>query len=308
MAILKYASSNAQPANQSNKGAQRTCISLAFIAMTGLFGCASPTPVAHNFPLSFQKVARTAQHWNVVANDVVEQTTEALQSNEILKGRPVFVSEAPATAFNVAFRDFMINHLVEQGLAVNVCKSVPTKGGGFTNDAPEVEIQYKTQLLAHGRTMPAYQPGLLTVLASGVAVARRVGEWNLGSSESDVANIGAAALVDLGLGHLAAAPRTEIVVTTTISENNRFLVRRSDIYYVPEADASMFFRRVSRQLSSACPSATPASASSELPKPAVDAFAEQQSRWQMIETGMRRSNPDWRSSRGAYPSADSYSD
>ena len=42
---------------------------------SALFGCASPVPVAENFPVSYQKVARTAHHWDVVAGDLLAQTT-----------------------------------------------------------------------------------------------------------------------------------------------------------------------------------------------------------------------------------------
>ena len=51
--------------------------------VVALVGCASPAPVAQNFPLSYQQVARTAHHWDVVAEDVVSQTMQAIADSTI---------------------------------------------------------------------------------------------------------------------------------------------------------------------------------------------------------------------------------
>ena len=79
---------------------------LAAVALTTI-GCASPNPVAENFPVSYQKVAGTAQHWDVVAEDVVMQTASVLASNPAFKGRAVYVPPTVRnTAFDATFRDF----------------------------------------------------------------------------------------------------------------------------------------------------------------------------------------------------------
>jgi len=69
-------------------------------------GCASPVPVAQNFELTRQKVARAAHHWDVVAEDVVDQTLRSVAEKPQLQGRGLYVGQARSTAFDVAFRNF----------------------------------------------------------------------------------------------------------------------------------------------------------------------------------------------------------
>lgn len=256
-------------------------------AITAMFGCASPVPVAENFPLSYQKVARTAHHWDVVADDVVSQTLQAISEKQQLQGRGIFVPAGRSTAFNTAFRDLLITRFVDSGAAVSVCRNAPGAKGGFAMDSPDVEVQYETQIISHADQPPYYRPGELTILASGVAVAYNVAAASLTRAQGTGAVIGLAALADWGLGHVAAPTRTEVIVTTTIAERNRFVVRRSDIYYVPDGDAKLFVQRVARQ--SVCSEDMPAS-SAAVSNPADVELARQE----QMARDMRRVNPEWR--------------
>lgn len=207
-------------------------------------GCASPVPVADNFPLSYQKVARTAHHWDVVADDVVAQTSATVQG-EPMKGRSVYVVQpAQNTAFDAAFREFLINRMVDRGMPVNVCPVKP-EAAGFAV-APAVQVRYTTRVIAHSASMSNYRPGALTGLASGVWVGHAIGQSGLSRDAKFGAALGLGALIDWAAGHESSPTKTEIIVTTTIAENNRFLMRRSDVYYVPDADAPLFSKPVAR--------------------------------------------------------------
>lgn len=259
---------------------------LAVIAtISALAGCAAPVPVPHNFPLTYQKVARTAQHWNVVADDVVDQTVWFLATSEAFQGRGVFV---PATQYNTAFdatfRDFLITHLVDRGAQVSVCAA---SGPGFS-DTPDVQINYETRIIAHAE-MPQYKPGVLTALASGVFVVRSLVHSDISTDGRYILGIGAAALADVAAGHATRTPRTEIIVTTTVQENNRFIMRRNDVYYVPEGDANLFVQRVAQ--SSLCPGDRAPVATTDQPEEKMS-DAEYRSQWFIKE--MRRINPLWR--------------
>lgn len=249
-----------------------------------VIGCASPAPVAQNFPLSYQKVARTAHHWDVVADDVVAQTLQSIAERDQFKGRGIVVTPSRNTAFNTAFREFMITHLVNGGAQVAVCKADISAGRGFLNEGPSVEVQYDSQLIVHGDDTPNYGPGRLTALAAGVAVVRNA----VFGDETNVALLTAGALADFGLGHVAKPTRTEIVITTSITDQNRFVTRRSDIYYVPDADAQLFIQRVAQR--SLCPSDKPVATSEASPVEANSELARQD----LIAREMRRVNPQWR--------------
>jgi hypothetical protein len=243
-------------------------------------GCASPVPVAQNFPLSHQKVARTAHHWDVVADDVVEQTTSTMKGFPSLDGRPVYVTPpAVNTVFDAAFRDFLLNRMLTHGVTVNVCPVKQTVGFA---QAPAVQVNYSTRVIQHSANMSLYEPGALTALTSGVLAWHEIA---LHASDPWIgaASVGTAALVDVWLGHAALATRTEIIVTTTIVENNHFLMRRSDVYYVPEADANLFTDRATR--TDDCPGAATNSAQREIDQ-------EKQALTAKLDK-LVRFNPDW---------------
>lgn len=269
-------------------------IALGLFAALSLVGCAAPTPVAQNFPLTYQKVARTAQHWSVMADDVVAQTAKYLASNQALQGRGVFVpASSKNSAFDATFRDFLIDRLVDRGMQVSVC-AAPPRGTGFAT-SPDVYVKYETRIIGHSE-LPYYRPGVLTALAAGVFVGRSIANSDLSYDARGLAGVAVAGLVDLAIANMPRPTRTEIVVTTSIEEGNRFLMRRSDIYYVPDYEADLFIQRVAHN--PLCPSEQVAASATNDIAAADDA----QYRRQWFANEMRRINPEWRP-----PSAQSFS-
>lgn len=261
-------------------------------------GCASPVPVANNFPISTQKVARMSHHWNVVADDVITQTLASIEKSPELQKRAVFVEQAyPGSVFDRAFRNFMITRLVEKGQFVNVCRAEPQTASGFAQPPglPAVSVQYETQVVQHRGKVPHYRPGALTWLAANVAAI-----YNLSTVDhsSDFIGAGAAGLLvanDVLAGHVAAPTRTELILTTTITEDNRYILRKSDIYYVPDADAALFIKQVAQR--NPCPSSGKVADGQEPPASIggqAVANAAEAGRYQMFVNSMRRANPEWR--------------
>lgn len=261
------------------------------VGLTSLFalcvaGCSSPVPVAENFPISYQQVARTAHHWDVIAGDVVNQAVTTLTATQRLQGRPILVVPTTRnTVFDAVFNDFLINQMVDRGMQVSVCE--PTGTGMIVE--PDVKVKYHARVIIHSEA-PHYRPGALTALAAGVLVGRSIAESDISRDAQGLAALAVTGLADLAIGHVALATKTEVVVTTTIEENNRFVLRHSGIYYVPDGDANLFIQRVSQN--TGCPSSLrseKAAASAEEKEE-----AEREARYQLFVRNMRHTNPQWR--------------
>jgi hypothetical protein len=139
--------------------------------------------------------------------------------------------------------------MVEGGISVNVCKSDSSKGTGFEMDGRAVEVSYEARVINHnGTTASMYRPGIITALGAGVAVLYGI-NYPMNDGERTASVLGAAGALDYVAGAFPSSTNTEIVVTTTIAENNKFIFRSSDIYYIPDADASLFFKRVKQKSS-----------------------------------------------------------
>jgi hypothetical protein len=190
----------------------------------------SPIPVAENFQLTAQKKVRSAGHWEILSRDVVGQTTQRLASAGVNKNTSLFVHlPANPTVFDRAFNDFLITELVNSGYGV-VSEPSPSA----------VSISYKTQLVRHQSARPHFVPGAVTALTAGLYVAHGLAV-HATTGEAMAGALGFAALADMGAGQFTGGPTShELVLTTTVESQKRFLVRKTDVYYIESADASLF--------------------------------------------------------------------
>jgi len=257
-----------------------------------LFGCATPVPVAQNFPMSDQLVANTVHHWDVVAADVVNTTLNAISANAVLQNRPIYVPRfADASSFESVFSDFLINHMVSKNMPVNVCSTAEGSKAqpGFLMDGPEVQINYEARIIRHRFNMPNPHPGEITILSAGVAVLRGIFESGNFSRDfkiaSSIAGIGA---LEWWANYRGKTTRTELLITTTITENNRFIMRRGDIYYVPDEDARLFLETAAAPRFG-CAGEGQKTASAKTRSEALNSVA----RTEMVEKAMYRINPHW---------------
>lgn len=213
---------------------------LLFIALTTvifLSGCASQLPIPANYPISSQKKARAAHHWDVLADDIALQTQIAAYGKEsAIKGKPLYVREPrEATSFNKAFRNFLITRLVNRGMEVN-----------DHHISGDVEIVYDTQIVRHSSNRYTHVPGTVTALATGLWVINGMIE---SGTDALPATLGIAALVDWGMGHNAGgATHTELIVTTSIVTDNQYRLRRSSVYYIEEEDSDLFVEALERPM------------------------------------------------------------
>lgn len=205
---------------------------VSLLLFTG--GCASQLPIPATYPISTQRKAKAAHHWDVLADDIALQTQiAAFGKDSVIKGQTLYVRELrEKTPFNQAFRNFLITRLVNRGLQVS--------------DRPEasVLIDYDTQLIRHASNRYTHIPGTLTALASGLWVIHDIVEAGVGAAPG---TLGLAAVADWGLGYYAGgASHTELIVTTSIVTDNQYRLRKSSVYYIEEEDSDLFVEALER--------------------------------------------------------------
>lgn len=195
----------------------------------GLTACATKSDGLFEKPLATsmsgtERELRSAKHWGVIADDVVEQTTESLKRTNIPLTRPLYVVlKANSSNFDSTYRDFLISQFLKRGVTV----AARPEGA--------LAVEYETRVLYY--PTPQAKPirtGAYTALAAGVLVWRRI-VFN---------HMGLDTVLGLALG-LDAANATkpnepnaaELVVTTRIIEEARYLTSNTDSYYIPSFDA-----------------------------------------------------------------------
>ena len=187
-------------------------------------------PSAEPFPDASLRKAKSAEHWNVIAGDVASQTA-GLRNRPELQGKPLYVSPSGDNSdFSRGFQSMLISKLVNGGM------NVATRPEGA------LQVTYEAQVVRHLAGQGDYQPGTVAALAGGILVAREIA---IGSASSTAKAVGVTAVIagaDLLAAHakLHSATNTEVIITTSLIDNNKYLMRKTDVYYVEDAEGVMF--------------------------------------------------------------------
>ena len=210
----------------------------ALLTATLLAGCGTlDVPRADNYPATDQKKARAVQHWDLLASDVAARVAEkvaALPEGE----NPIHVTVADNSSFHLGFLKLLRVQLLNRNV---VLSTVPTA----------VELEVQTQVVQHRSGVPANLPIPLhwTLLGTGVGVWRdwteNYADRSLLPGMATVLGVGAGVAIDMAQRHTqgpaAGGPtRTEVLVTTALKTQDRYLAGSADMYYIERADAVLY--------------------------------------------------------------------
>jgi hypothetical protein len=191
-------------------------------------GCAmpySPAPVPKNYPNSTQAKAQAAAHWMAITSHIEQQLLPTLKNGS---NRRLYVAPAQATAFNQALTGQLITALVNDGQVV-----AKTADGALT-------VDIDTQVVEFSANRPQYK-------FSGERSALAVGAWVITGVQHTPAWMATVAIFGqdaYSWFHSAfasgATPKTEIIVTVSVSDAQRYVARSTSVYYVTDSDRSLY--------------------------------------------------------------------
>ncbi|MFN3883789.1 MAG: hypothetical protein ACK4Q4_03390 [Rhodocyclaceae bacterium] len=200
----------------------------AFVATTALAGCATPyseAPLATNFPTTKQEKIQAAAHWDIIAKDVANRLMSRLPADK----KPLYVvQKSGASAFDRAFSNMLVSSLVASGQTV------------VKQPAGALSIELDTQVVRFSADRPQYKH-------AGAASALVTGLWALNEVEPTAAGA-LTALVFAGDAYAwfrsefasGETPQTEIIVTTSVSDGDRYLARSTNVYYTADTDRALY--------------------------------------------------------------------
>jgi hypothetical protein len=198
-------------------------IYIAVVGMLAFFsGCSKGTSL-----WSGEKDMETARHWNVLANDVANRINSELVRKKMFT-TPVHVRHSCGTPnncgpsqtypFDEGFHDLLTSQLVNFGVHTMV-----------SPEHAQLLVDYKVQVVYHSGDWQSWswpKPGVLVALAAGISVLRDA-PWEL---------VAGAAAIDVFRTNYHDNGKYEVIITTSIAQGNRYLMRFSDIYTIPNND------------------------------------------------------------------------
>lgn len=193
-----------------------------------LAGCVAPyteAPVATNFEAKNQKKLQSASHWQLIADDTSAQLISALPAE---KQRVYVVQSKQQSTFQKAFNQQLISSLIAAGYPV---MKHPNKGYTLTIDVKADPVQFTKDK----KREPAV--GEATTLAGGLWVLRNIYR----SVSPGAAMMGGAATYDIynfinSKYASGPTPKTELVVTASVSDNDRYYANSTNVYYTTYSD------------------------------------------------------------------------
>jgi hypothetical protein len=210
-------------------------VSLSLLAVAGC--SASPLPLARE-NLSrqdfTQEFLRGAQHWKILARETVDDVLACVEGHVVLNeeteryepvcaqdtaglaGRSFFVELVDtATPFGRAFHEFLTTALVQRGQTV----SHSAEGA--------LIVRSRMRFVSREGSVPVHSvPGSYALLGTGI--------WAL----EDTSLVRMLALGTLADAYIVAndGGGAQIIVTTSLMDEDRFVMRRSNGYFIENAD------------------------------------------------------------------------
>jgi hypothetical protein len=167
---------------------------------------------------------QAAKHWDILAKDVANEVAVFLNGHDaaIAADKGVCVVQKPGV-FGQAFSKLLVPHLLAAGLKVK------DKTDGC------LSLQFETQLIRHDANRKNTMWGLGTLLATGIYAIRDVHDYLYANWYLDWL-IPAGVAADVISGSVAQLSKHEILITTSIINENQYLMSKTDLYYINDRD------------------------------------------------------------------------
>lgn len=194
---------------------------------------ASQVPVPAAYPLNTQPKMQAIHHWEVLAEDVVSRVSNFLEISVFETYYPIYVAPGGTTSFEKAFYDLLITKMVKKGIMVS------------KKSHEAMVLSFDLHIVRHSKRIITTQEGVYKSLAPGMYVKKQSPEKitpeTINSDEIHVA--GSRINVESGL-YTRHLPNVEIIVTTSLTRNENYIVRDSSIYYINDADWNNYKQNV----------------------------------------------------------------
>ena len=216
-------------------------------SILGLSGCAAPrysdAPTPTRFATSQQQTLQAAAHWQVIADNMAEQISNDLKNKGQARVLHVKVTDQE-TAFVDGFRELLTTALVNQGWDL----STSPKG------ALTVEVRYSVQRFRPDRAQNVYFYGDATALVAGLWAVAGIADSGLTRGAKLLTTAAAVegfswlrneAPGGLQQGNVVngPTPRSEVILTAQVLDNDRILARRTNLYFAADEDFGLYWKR-----------------------------------------------------------------
>jgi hypothetical protein len=235
------------------------------VVLAALSGCGvAPRYTDRPVPTRFERVEQpklqSASHWQVIADNFAQDVAADIKQKGL--NAPIYIlGDRAGFAFVEGFTELLTTSLVARGMDVRTCTQRTCGGTDTTSGAPNALVLDMRYSAYRFQPKDIYYAGELTSLATGVIAVGGIvsGGSSLGVSHTAASYagkfLGVAMLSDAAFWashnfdtgpdgkYMGEVPKTEILLTASVTQGDRIVVRRSNVYFTSDEDAALYWQR-----------------------------------------------------------------
>ncbi|MDR0439430.1 MAG: hypothetical protein LBI59_00375 [Candidatus Accumulibacter sp.] len=233
------------------------------VMLAALSSCGMPPrytdrPVPTRFESTGIPKLQSASHWQIIADNFAHDVAADLRQKNI--DAPIYIPGNQAGfAFVEGFIELLTTSLVTQGMDVRTCTQRGPCGDTNTTDGIENALVLDVRYSAYAfQPKDIYYTGEMTSLAAGLLAVGGIA-YGGGVAHRPVSHagklLGVAMLTDTAFWaardfdtgpdgkYMRGVPATEILLTASVTQGDKIVVRRSNVYFTSDEDDLLYWQK-----------------------------------------------------------------
>ncbi|MFO7985614.1 MAG: hypothetical protein R6U38_07085 [Desulfatiglandaceae bacterium] len=183
----------------------------------------SEAPVPKLLPMDTQEKIQAVHHWGLIARHIAGLVKRELTAGSPQQFTGIYVSPAGITPFEKVFQTLLITKLFEEGLAVS------------SRPEGNLILSFDIELVNHPERIIGVDSSVYHSLGPGLVVKPEISDKNSDALSDYQASKRTRSGKKDG-DYVFTLPRNEIVITTSLTQEDRYILRNSSIYYIDDPE------------------------------------------------------------------------
>ena len=213
------------------KGVVLLLVSIALVTGCNLVSPKPPPPLTSRapipklYPLTSQEKIQAVHHWGLLAGHIANLTKNALEKKHTKPLRSIYVAPSGTTPFEKVFHALLITKLFEAGLSIS------------NNPKHNLVLSFDIELVKHPERFISINKNVYKSLEPGLIVKRHipVSEFQE-ESRRDYQGDRTTGLNNEAPDYIFTLPENEIIITTSLTYNDNYIIRNSSVYYIDDPE------------------------------------------------------------------------
>lgn len=201
------------------------CVHVASDSNPAVQSVVSEAPVPKLPPMNTQEKIQAAHHWGLIAQHIAGLVKRDLAAGKAQPFSAIYVAPSGVTPFEKVFHTFLITELVEEGLTVS------------SDPRGSLVLSFDIELITHPHRVIGIDSSVYNTLGPGLVVKPEASRYDTRLDTAvDYQVSKRTRALEKGDDYIFTLPRNEVIITTSLKQNECYIMRNSSIYYIDDPE------------------------------------------------------------------------